>query len=750
MVLRTALISALFATVAAQDLDDYKQGKQDDKDAAAAAAAKEAKMAAVNKVITMLEDLSAQVLAEGEKEAAGYNKFACFCKDGTQEKSDAITKGEDDKSDLIARIESLSEKRDDLDETIEEVTEAIATAEKELAEATAERHATLQVYEKNAADLEGALGAIAGAIDVLKASKKPSLVQLQSIAKTVQTATLLADALGMKSSSQVQQGFVALLQQDPAVEMEDYKFHSSSVIETLEGLRKDFRATKNDVDQDEVHSVSEFDAVKQEKLDYIKAKNLELDEARSSKEKATSAISMATEELTTTSADLLDNKQYLKELAELCEARAKTWDARSKVRADELSALTSATTIIKGSVSENTSANAVRFAQQGVRVKMANEIAHNPAIMEAFEQEAEAAEGSPSFLQKRMVKAKSLLASLSRHGSTDPADASRQAVMDLLHSQGTKLHSTLLIALANQIKADPFAKVKKLIQDLIERLLQEAADEANQKGWCDKATADAEQKRTYAVEKVAELNSQSAELEATIGKLNQELQVLHEEIPDLEEKQEEATSMRKEEHSENQATVLEAEAGLEAVNEAIDILDKFYKTAAKETVDLGLVQKGPLDDAPDSGFDNGEAYTGAGGESGGILGMLDVIKSDFERTVSSTNKAEDQNEKEYQKFMTESSISLAEKNMADEMKTSQKDDAIEELESADEDLRAQTDILKVAIRELLELKPTCVDTGMTYEERVARREDEIESLKKALCVLNASEEFGPEGGGANC
>jgi len=382
-------------------------------------------------------------------------------------------------------------------------------------------------------------------------------------------------------------------------------------------------------------------------------------------------------------------------------------------------------------------------------VNMAHDNARNPVVMEAFEAEAEAAESSPSFLQKRMVKAKSLLSALSRHTTTDP-DAARTMVMELLHSQGTKLHSTLLIALANQIKADPFAKVKKLIQDLIERLLQEAADEANQKGWCDKATADAEQKRTYAVEKVAELNAQSAELEATIGKLTEELDVLRVEIPDIEQKQEDATAMRKEEHSENQATVMEAEAGLEAVNEAIDILDKFYKTAAKEKVDLGLVQKGPLDDAPDSGFESGEAYTGAGGESGGILGMLDVIKSDFERTIKVTNKSEDQNEKEFQKFMTESSKSLVEKKMAEEMKTNQKDDAIDELESADTDLRAQTDILKIAIKELLELKPTCVDTGMSYEERVARREDEIESLKKALCVLNASEEMGPEGGGANC
>merc|ERR1719353_1591925 len=57
---------------------------------------KEAKMAAVNKVITMLEDLQAQVLKEGEEEAASYNKFACFCKDTSKEKTESINKGEDD------------------------------------------------------------------------------------------------------------------------------------------------------------------------------------------------------------------------------------------------------------------------------------------------------------------------------------------------------------------------------------------------------------------------------------------------------------------------------------------------------------------------------------------------------------------------------------------------------------------------------------------------------------------------------
>jgi len=317
---------------------------------------------------------------------------------------------------------------------------------------------------------------------------------------------------------------------------------------------------------------------------------------------------------------------------------------------------------------------------------------------------------------------------------TTPDDA-RQAVMSILNSQGHKLKSTLLTGLASQVAADPMAKVKKLIQDLIERLLAESADEANQKGWCDKAQNEAKQKRRNSVEAVAELNGQMAELEATESKLREELEILTTDIAELEESQEHSTKMRKEEKSENGVNVMEATAGLEAVEQAIDILDKFYKTAAKEGVDLELVQKGPADDMPDAGFDGGEAYTGAGGESGGILGMLDVIKSDFERTISMTEKAEASAEQEYMSFMTESGKSLAEKGMAHEQKTKQKDNTIEEYESATEDIESQTALLRLSIKTLLELKPTCVDTGMSYEERVARREDEVESLKKALEIF---------------
>lgn len=165
----------------------------------------------------------------------------------------------------------------------------------------------------------------------------------------------------------------------------------------------------------------------------------------------------------------------------------------------------------------------------------------------------------------------------------------------------------------------------------------------------------------------------------------------------------------------------------------------------KNKVDLSLAQRGPLDDAPDAGFDNGEAYTGAGGAAGGILGMLDVIKSDFDRTISETQKAEAEAAADHLDFMTKSGMSLAEKEMALKQKTTQKEDAKEKIGVANDNLDSASATLDVSIKELLELQPVCVDTGMSYEERVARREDEIESLKKADCILTAYAQYGPDG-----
>merc|ERR1719163_2759866 len=113
----------------------------------------------------------------------------------------------------------------------------------------------------------------------------------------------------------------------------------------------------------------------------------------------------------------------------------------------------------------------------------------------------------------------------------------------------------------------------------------------------------------------------------------------------------------------------------------------------------------PLDDAPDAGFDNGEAYKGAGGEAGGIIGMMEVIQSDFERTISETKAAEAEAQKEHLEFMTETGKSLAEKTVAKKEKTRLKDETDNNFNDAEDSMSSESKILVTAIKELMELKP---------------------------------------------
>jgi len=692
--------------------------------------AKEAKMAAVKKVISMLGDMKQKVLDEGEEEAKAYNKFACFCKDTTVDKTTAIQEGEDAKESLIADIEKLEVKRKELDEKMAKLEKEIEEVEKEIRKKKEIRAKEKEEYDRNEADLAGAIDAIAAALQVIKASKPASLAQMTEVAKTVQRAAFFADVLGLALTAK-EQNVVGFLQESQPTE--DYKFHSNSVIEMLEKLQKDFRAKKVEVDKAEAKAVAEFDLFMQEKTDELKRKNKELDDTKKEKDETQAEIAKNSEDLTVVAATLLDDKEYLMELSKMCSDKAKTWDARSKMRADELSALTAAIGILEGKVSEKTSGATVRFAQQAMRVKLAVTVAHSEDAMERLEEATESDEaGAPvGFLQRSP-------------GKKNNADG-RQLVITLLRSKGATLRSAALTSLASAIAGDPFAKVKQLIQELIERLLKEASAEAEQKGWCDKSIGEAKQKRRYAAEDIDELNSALAENEAIRDKLTEELDILGKEIKELKAKQEEAEEMRKKEKAENEKTIEEAGAGLEAVQEAITILDRFYKTAAKNKVDLSLSQ-GPADDAPDTGFDAGEAYTGDQGGSKGVIGMLEVIKSDFKRTIQETKKAEAEAEQDHLVFMTETGKSLAEKDVAVKEKTKQLDNTEQTISDDKDSLNDKVKVVTGAIKELLELKEAC-ETGMSYEERVARREDEIKALKQALCILDAYQQYGPDGTG---
>jgi hypothetical protein len=58
----------------------------------------------VQKVVQMVQELQNKVSAEGKAEAVTYDKFACFCKSKTDEKTKSIAAGEQAVDDATTEI----------------------------------------------------------------------------------------------------------------------------------------------------------------------------------------------------------------------------------------------------------------------------------------------------------------------------------------------------------------------------------------------------------------------------------------------------------------------------------------------------------------------------------------------------------------------------------------------------------------------------------------------------------------------
>merc|ERR1719194_229694 len=265
--------------------------------------------------------------------------------------------------------------------------------------------------------------------------------------------------------------------------------------------------------------------------------------------------------------------------------KSEDFEARQKLRQEELVALEKATEILKSG-----------------DVSGAGE-AHLPTLVQSSFAMLRASQGGTELLQAR--------------------------VSQFLKDKADNLHSRRLSLLATHVAEDPFAKVKKMIKDLIIRLMEEANQETEHKGWCDAELSVNKVTREKKTEAVNTLTAEAEQLTADIAKLTQEVADLRAEVTAIDKAVAEATAIRTEEKAKNAATIADAKEAQVAVSQALAVLKEFYAKAAEATA---LVQQpSAMDDAPET-FDT--SFKGAQSESGGVVGMIEVIASDFARLES--------------------------------------------------------------------------------------------------------------------
>jgi len=644
------------------------------------------KVTPIQKVLTLMEELKAKGIKEKNDEETRFSAFAQWCANTKKSKTDEIEAGNQKMEMLKAEIEKARVLISQLTDRILELEEDVGRWKKDEKSATTVRDAERADFTATVTDYTESIDAVSQAISVLKkqAYDRKQAALIQSCLIQVRSLKLVPVAS--------KKALTSFLQQDPelaydAPEANAYEFQSGGVVEMLEKLNDEFSQKKTDLEKEELGAQQAFEQIMQQLADNIE--NAEFEIAKKTKHRAQTEEAKAEAEgdLAQTTADRDEDQKYLDDTVALCTQKTSDFESRQKLRGEELEAISKAIDII--------SSQAV--AGSGEK--------HLPALIQ-------------------MQKKAGALAQL-RSSQMSPV---QEKVVSFLNEQARKSGSRLLSEMALSAQANPFGKVKKMIKDLIVKLMEEATSETEHKGWCDTELTTNKQTRDKKTAEVNELESTIEDLTATIAELTQSIADLTAAVKELDAAMAKETEERTAAKAKNTETVKDAKAAQVAVEEAMAVLKDFYAKSAEATA---FAQQ-PAADAPET-FE--KPYKGLLAEGGNVVDFLEVILTDFARLESETAAAEAEEEEEYKTFMFESKKDKALKENEIKLKSGTKTDKESALQQAQADLKVTKEQLDKALEYYEKLKPTCVDSGITYEERVKRREEEIVSLQEALKIL---------------
>jgi len=716
-----------------------------------AATREEARVTPVQKVIQLMEGMVAKGKKEKTQEQVQFAAFKTFCDNTNSQKQTAIKEANEQMEVLKADIEKAESDAATLTEEIAQHDEDIATWNGDLKASTKVREIenedylaahkdyteSIQAIEDGIAELKGQAHDVSQVEDqaqavegkeepkaeegnkeekagevveeqaqesqekfvedvqALELKEEPKAAEPYGPPQLVQKGSALKRVSGMYViPAETKRALDAFLSRDSeadenlavgAPEANAFEFQSQGLVDMLEKLQAKFIDERTAMEDMETNAKHAYEMLTQDLKHQIDKATEDRTEKSEFKAKALQAAADGKGDNEATTATRDEDTKYLNDLTATCEQKAAAFAERQTLRAEEIEAIQKAIEIIAGG------------AVSGAAGK------HLP----------------------KLVQMKTSSLAQLRAGTENPTQL-RVAVF--LKNQAGKLNSRVLSVLATRVTADPMKKIKKMIKDLIVKLMEEAQQEAEQKGFCDAEMATNEQTRTEKAAAVETLSAEIDELTASVAKLTEEITDLTAQVAGLGEAAAKATSIREEEKLKNAATIKDAQEAQTAVAQALAVLKDFYDKAAKAT---SFVQQQPVAPAI---FDE-EPYKGMGAENGGVVGMVEVIQSDFARLEAETTAAESENQKEYDQFMADTEIDKTSKTSDIEFKTTTKQNQEASLEEKKVDLEGTQKELATAMAYWEKLKPQCMDAVESYEDRVARRKAEIESLQEALKIL---------------
>merc|ERR1719215_1416070 len=518
-----------------------------------------------------------------------------------------------------------------------------------------------------------------------------SMMQLKNANNIAQVLDTLVQ--GASISSEDASRLTALVQSSQQDGDEDvgapaatvYKGQSGGIIQVLTDLLEKAQGQLADARNVETKNVHNFELMAQGLIDEIKFGKKEIAEAKKALAGSGEKKAAAEGDLAATTKTKKEDVGTLADLHQSCLTYAQNYEAETKSRSEELHAIAEAKKVIS---SETVGAEGATYGLNQV-----------------------------SFAQRSQLSSRTDLANF-------------EAVR-LVRKLASRDHSSALAQLASRMStamragasqgADPFGKVKGLISDMIERLEAEAEADATHKAYCDKELAESNQKKADKETEIQKLSTKIDQMSARSSQLKSEVAGLQKALAELAAAQAEMNKMRAEENAAFKTNKADMEQGLEGVKLALKILREYYA-------------KGDA------------AHAAAEGAGNGIIGLLEVIESDFSQATAEFITVEETAAATYDKESKANEIEKTTKEQDVKYKNKESTDLDQAASEASSDRSGVQTELDAVNEYLKSLAGQCITTGgnmgteghnaESYEQRVARRAKEIDGLKEALTILD--------------
>jgi len=649
-----------------------------------------AKNRPVSKVITLLKDMLKQLEKEAEEDEEIYDKMACWCETNDKEKTKAIKDAEARISDLTTKIEELTASSARLNTEIKNLEKEVAENQAALDKATAIRQKQLAEFNAEEKDLLESISALKSAVTVL--SKHNSFLQIPrshivGVAATVQNemqkhASLLSGSL-THSQRRVVSSFVQAPEDyfdaEPTFK-QSYAPQSGEIFGILKQMKETFETNLAASQKEEMENQKAYEDLKAAKEEEIAAGTSLADTKTTTLAATDEKKAQDTEDLEDTQEGLAADTKFLANLKERCANMDSEYEERTKTRQLEIQAVSKALAFLS------------------------SDEAHD-LFTRTF-----------NFVQVRSVS----------------QGKRRAAIAQVLSQAAQKSQDPRLSTLATRARLDAFTKVKKSIEDMVDKLIKEKEDEIKHKDFCieeiNNNERDTEMKERDRDDLVAKID----DLAMQIDSLAKAIEVLKAEVAEMQVQMKRAGEDREKANKDFQMTVADQRATQKLLTAALNILKGFYEKAA--LVQKKSEQQQVSGQAPPPGFKSYEKNAA----SGGVMGMMSGIINDAKAMEAEAIRGEESAQKTYEEFVMDTNMSIEEKVKDITGKTEAKAKAEGDKVEAETERDSVLGELEQLANENADLHKSCDFTLKNFELRQTARDEEIEALKQSIAMFSGA------------